>query len=72
MADTPAADTYNRAQIILQKNALGNVLHINQIRATPGAHSDPICTSRLMIAEDPPTAQSGGSVCVFGAVQASG
>jgi hypothetical protein len=38
----------------------GNVLHINQIRATPGAHSDPICTPGLMIAEDPPTAQNGG------------
>jgi hypothetical protein len=25
-----------------------------------GAHSDPICTLGLVIAEDPPAAQSGG------------
>ena len=28
-------------------------------------NSDPICTSGLMIAEDPPTAQNGGSACVL-------
>jgi hypothetical protein len=34
-------------------------LHINQIRSTPGAHSDPIWTPGLVIAEDPPAAQAG-------------
>jgi hypothetical protein len=44
-------------QIVSQDN-----LHINQIRSTPGAHGDPICTPGLVIAEDPPAAQSGGFV----------
>ena len=33
---------------------------VDQIRAAQGAHNDPICTPGLMIAEDPPSAQSGG------------
>jgi hypothetical protein len=32
--------------------------------STPGAHSDPICTPGLVIAEDPPAAPIGGSVRV--------
>jgi hypothetical protein len=36
-----------------------------QIRATPGAHSEPICTPGLVIAEDPPTTPNGGSARVI-------
>jgi hypothetical protein len=35
--------------------------HINQIRATPGAHRAPICTPQVVIVGDQPTAPIGGS-----------
>jgi hypothetical protein len=35
-------------------------LHINQIRATPGAHSAPICPPQVVIVGDQPTAPIGG------------
>ena len=37
-------------------------------RSVPGAHSDPICTLGLVIAEDPPAANSGGPWCMLSPV----
>jgi hypothetical protein len=41
---------------------------LRQIRSTSGAHSDPVCTLGLVIAEDPSAAQSGGPWCMLSPV----
>jgi hypothetical protein len=46
---------------------VGLANHAGPDGTTPGAHRDPICTAGLVIAENPPAAQSGGDTR-FGAV----